>query len=309
MLSFHPPEQAATRKRISRITVWILKLGLTALILWSIFHKMDFQQVLSSFVSQPAWLLLLLLLLSTLRHAGQFLTWGYALQINPNHRVNWREVLNSYMISQPLRFVIPGGFGMTGKVLYITNSSVWSTGLSYVIERAMIIWGIWAAASVAGAFYYTRIQLWARLLIVAAVLFGPVWGYFILGLKEKWHHLRDNYLRYAPRIVGIQFFLALVAHFQYWLLLRPVMAISYGEALMRMSLTQVSMSIPITWVGLGLRESFAIKLLSEIGFQALEAVTATLTLFIIQDVVFALIGAVFFLRAKRIADFHRHGSD
>ncbi len=286
-------------KKLLHILVFILKLGLTGVILWSIFNKMNFQQVMTSIARQPLWLLAVLLLLTVLRHAGQYQTWSCALQINPHYQLNRKEVLTSYIISQPLRFVVPGGFGMTGKVIYITNSSVWASGLSFLIERALIIWGIWAFAALGGAFYFTRMQLWLRLAIVAAVISLPVWGYFILGLKHKWRHLQEHYLKYAPRIIGLQACVALIAGLQYWLLLRQAMPIGFAETLKRMMLTQVSMSIPITWVGLGLRESFAIHFLSDAGFQALDAVTATLTLFIIQDVLAALVGAVVFIRTKK----------
>lgn len=296
-------------KQFLRIAVQILKLALTGFIIWSIFRKMDFGQVLSSLVSLPVWLLLSLLLLSLLRHWGQFLTWGYALQINPLYKVNWKEVFNSYIISQPLRFAIPGGLGMTGKILYITNSSLLATGLSYGIERFLIIWGIWVFAIVSGAFYFTRIQLWARLLVVVVALSVPLLGYFVLGAREKWRHLQEHYRTYAPRIIGVQLLVALTAYLQYWLLLKRVAPIGFGDTLMRMSLTQLSVSIPITWAGLGLRETFAIHFLSEAGFQAIQAVTATLTMFIIQDVLAALMGSIFFLRVKKISGIGKHGRD
>lgn len=294
------------KRKFFQILTNVLKVGLTLFIIWSIFRKMDLGEVLSSLTSQPWWLLAAILLLSVIRHGGQFLVWGYSLRINPLYEPNWKEILTSYMISQPLRFAIPGAIGMMGKILYITNSSLLATGLCYAIERYLVIWSIWCFAAVSGFFYFTQIQLWIRIIAVSAVILGPLWIYLFMGAKHKWKHLQEHYLTYAPAIIGIQIAISLIAYLQYWLLLQRVMPIGYGETVMRMSMTHFSISIPITWAGLGLRESFAIHFLSEAGFKALEAVTATLTLFLIQDVLFALIGVIFFLKAKKIVDLQKH---
>jgi hypothetical protein len=67
-----------------------------------------------------------------------------------------------------------------------------------------------------------------------------------------------------------------------------------------MALTQFSNSIPITVAGLGLRESFAIHFLKTAGITAEQAVSATLSLFFIQDVLPALIGTWFLVRTKKV---------
>jgi len=51
---------------------------------------------------------------------------------------------------------------------------------------------------------------------------------------------------------------------------------------------------------LGLREGFAIHFLAGIGFSAEKAVSASLTLFFIQDVLPALIGIYYLIIGKKL---------
>jgi glycosyltransferase 2 family protein len=67
-----------------------------------------------------------------------------------------------------------------------------------------------------------------------------------------------------------------------------------------MSLTNISNSIPITISGLGLREGFAIHFLKDFGFGAEQAVAATLSVFLMHDVIPALVGAIVLLRARKV---------
>lgn len=287
-------------KKVVKILGYVLKFGITGYILWRIFSKLDLGVVIASIAGQPLWLLLVLLLISVLRHGGHCLNWANALRINPLYKSDWKEIVNSYLIGQPLRFVLPGGFGSAGMVLFISNSSLAATILSYVMERIFLLWGTLVFASISASFLFVNIPLWLRLTAIVIVISAPVWIYLILGANRRWRRLRKNYVKFTPRILIVQLVIVLLFYFQYWLMLQRIMPIKFDETVMRMSLTHVISSIPITVAGLGLRESFAIHFLSDAGFQAIEAVTTTLTIFIIHDIIFALIGSVFLIRAKQL---------
>ncbi len=92
---------------------------------------------------------------------------------------------------------------------------------------------------------------------------------------------------------------SLLTYLQYWLILNSFLPISRWETWLRMALTQFSNTIPITVGGLGLREGFAIHFLKGAGFTAEQAVSATLSLFIIQDILPALLGIYFLARTSR----------
>ncbi len=289
---------ATTRKKIWRILSFALKLLVTALILWGLFRRMDLGQVWQNLINQPPWLILAILGLAVLRHWGQYLAWQYSLQVNPLYTLKRKEVFESYMIGQALRFAVPGSWGILGKVAFVSNSSKGASVISCFLERIYVTWSIFVFASLALLYLPQGIPGWIRWSLFAWLITLPVWLYFLLYLNRRWNHLRPNYIRYAPRLTLLMVATTLLNLFQYWLMLHLTQAVSFWDVVKRMSLSHLSYSIPITVAGLGLKESFAISLLSKIGLQAESIASTTLAIFIINDVVPALIGAGIFLKVR-----------
>ncbi|MDD3143389.1 MAG: lysylphosphatidylglycerol synthase transmembrane domain-containing protein [Candidatus Cloacimonetes bacterium] len=289
---------ATARKKIWRILSFALKLLVTALILWGLFRRMDLGQVWQNLINQPPWLILAILGLAVLRHWGQYLAWQYSLQVNPLYTLKRKEVFESYMIGQALRFAVPGSWGILGKVAFVSNSSKGASVISCFLERIYVTWSIFVFASLALLYLPQGIPGWIRWSLFAWLITLPVWLYFLLYLNRRWNHLRPNYIRYAPRLTLLMVATTLLNLFQYWLMLHLTQAVSFWDVVKRMSLSHLSYSIPITVAGLGLKESFAISLLSKIGLQAESIASTTLAIFIINDVVPALIGAGIFLKVR-----------
>ncbi|HRT60649.1 MAG TPA: lysylphosphatidylglycerol synthase transmembrane domain-containing protein [Candidatus Syntrophosphaera sp.] len=291
---------ATTRKKVWRVLSLALKLLVTALILYGLFRRMDFGKVWQNLLNQPIWLILAILGLAVLRHWWQYLAWQYSLQINPLFVLKRKEVFESYMIGQALRFAVPGSWGIMGKVAYVSNSSKAASMISCMLERIYVTWSIFVFASLALLYLPHGIPAWARWLLFIGLLTLPVWLYFVTYLNQRWARLRAGYIRYAPRLTLLMIGATLINHFQYWLMLNLNQAVPFWDVVKRMSLSHLSYSIPVTVAGLGLKESFAISLLSKIGLQAESIASTILTIFIINDVVPALIGAGIFLRMKGI---------
>lgn len=289
---------ATARKKIWRILSFALKLLVTALILLGLFKEMEFVKVWQNLINQPPWLILAILGLAVLRHWGQYLAWQYSLQVNPLYTLKRKEVFESYMIGQALRFAVPGSWGILGKVAFVSNSSKGASVISCFLERIYVTWSIFVFASLALLYLPQGIPGWIRWSLFAWLITLPVWLYFLLYLNRRWNHLRPNYIRYAPRLTLLMVATTLLNLFQYWLMLHLTQAVSFWDVVKRMSLSHLSYSIPITVAGLGLKESFAISLLSKIGLQAESIASTTLAIFIINDVVPALIGAGIFLKVR-----------
>ncbi len=289
---------AESGKKIWRILSFVLKLLIAALILWGIFRKIDIGLLWHNLISQPLWLVLAIMGLSVLRHWGQYLAWQYSLQVNPLYRVKKIEIFNSYMIGQALRFAVPGSWGIIGKVAFVSNSSKAASLLSYFLERIFVTWTIFTFASLALLYIPQGLPAWMRWSLFSALITLPIWLYFVLYLNRRWNRLRPNYLRYVPQIILVLIAATLLNFLQYWLMLQLTQAVSFWEVFKRMSLSHMSYSIPITVAGLGLKESFAISLLSKIGLQPESIASTTLAIFIINDVVPALVGAWIFLRSR-----------
>ncbi|MDZ4182757.1 MAG: lysylphosphatidylglycerol synthase domain-containing protein, partial [Candidatus Cloacimonadaceae bacterium] len=210
-----------------------------------------------------------------------------------------RDVMISYLIGLALRFLIPGGSASAGKVLFIDNSSHYASLFSFGAERAFMTWVTWTFAFAAGLFYFgSDVLIWILIGFILIAL-APIWAYWLLNLSAKSRRWRESYRQSAPKLATLQLLSAFLMQLQYWLVLQQSGVISFGQSLTRMSLTNFSNSIPITFAGLGLRESFAIHFLADAGFTATQAVAATLTVFVFQDVLPGIVGAVTLLIAKK----------
>ena len=281
------------------ILSFILKLGITILIMWSIFSKLNLNEVMREFVSQPIWVILILLGITVLRHWGQYLTWKWALMINPNYHPAKYEIFNSYMIGQALRFAIPGSFGIIGKIAFIHNDNKINSLYSFILERIFVTWALLFFASMALVFVDIGLPSWLSWILFLIFNTMPFWMYFLLSVDRRLKKLQPGYLKLAPAMVMAQIVITLLNYVQYWLLLEQVQPVSFWEIMNRMSLSHLAYSIPITFAGLGVKEKLAIPLLSDIGYLSENIVSTTLIIFIIHDVAAALIGAVIFLRVKR----------
>lgn len=286
--------------KFSKAVLYFLKLALSAYILWRIAGKIDFGSALQGMLSLPLGLVILLICLSAVRHIAQYHNWLFALSINPAFTKHKREVLQSYLIGLPLRFAVPGGHASIGKIFFISNSSRSASFWSTALERGFMTWGTWTFAALAAVIYYPQIPLWLRVLAVFFCAALPVILYKLLSIKANWRHLQTPYTKQAPRMMGMQISSNLITYLQYWLILSSVLNIGWWQSAIRMALTQFSNSIPITVAGLGLRESFAIHFLKTAGISAEQAVSATLSLFFIQDVLPALVGTWFLIKAKKV---------
>jgi hypothetical protein len=290
--------QAEGKKKLLNILGFVLKVVVTGFILWSIFRKMDMHILWTNLVNKPVWLLAIIMAVSGLRHWGQYLTWKYSLQMNPLYIPKPREIFSSYMIGQALRFIIPGSYGIVGKIAFVSNSSKTASFISYMIERVFVTWALMFFASFALLFTPIGIPQWVSWLLFVIFLAIPFGGYFVLGANRRWQRLQPNYLVYGPRVLVMQIGVTLLNYLQYWLLLHHMVPTSYWETLKRMSLAHISYSIPVTFAGLGLKEYFAKTLFSSIGYPEEVIVSTTLILFFLHDILAALAGAVFLLQAK-----------
>jgi len=300
-----PKEQISIRlqnrlkRPLIKTLLYVLKVLITAYILYIVFKDIDLRELLKSMLRLPLWMFIVLCGGSILRHWAQLRNWRHALSLNPSYKMNDRDVLKSYLIGLPLRFAVPGGPASLGKVFWVDNSSHMASVLAFGIERGFLTWATWSFASGAALFYFTAIPLWLRVIVFTLCLAAPVLGIPILKAWPKGRQALPAYKQLAPRMALLQVGAALIAYSQYWLILNSHIQISWPESLKLMSLTNFSNSIPITLAGLGLRESFAVHFLGGAGFSAAQAISTTLTLFVIQDIIPALIGLVVFLTRNK----------
>lgn len=290
----------AERGPLGKALGYIFKLGLSILILVLIFRRIDLGLASKLILEMPAILLLQIFLLSVLRHFVQLNNWRCSLHLNPLYQYRPKQLLSSYLIALPLRFLLPGGHASFGKIFYIRNSSRLASLVSTTSERLFMTWATWTFAAIAVLWHYPQLSLGLRLLLVLFSAFMPLYAALLMRIVPKWRGYHHLYTVQAPKMMLLQVANTLIMYLQYYLILNQIGAINLVNTWLGMGLTNVSNSIPITISGLGLREGFAIHFLKDFSFSAEQAVAATLSLFIFHDVIPALVGAVVLIKAKRV---------
>lgn len=273
-----------------KLVSYILKLLLTAVILYFVFRGLELRRVLENMMKLSVGVILLLILGSVLRHLIQLTAWRLSLRINPEYVPDFRSELHSYLVGLPLAFIFPGGFAAMGRIFWVKNSSHTASALSFMVERAYLTWATVTFAATAALLYFPGISpLWSLPLYLMLITL-PLWSKYLFHFWKQGAPFRARYAKSAPCLALLQIVAALIALTQYWLILNSIQNISWLDNFKLMSLTTFSNTLPLTIGGLGLRESFAIHFLKNAGFVASEAISATFSLFLIQDVTPALIG-------------------
>lgn len=279
--------------------MYALKISITLLILYLIIRRIDIAAVWSQILSLPIQLAGLIFVLSILRHTIQYANWNCALRLNGGYRFVQKEVLASYLVALPLRFVIPGGHAAMGKIFFLKNSSLMASLISTTAERLVMTWATWSFAAMAAFFFYPEVPLYLRILAVGLAAFSPLMVALSMRLNSKTRVHLPAFTIQAPRMMSLQVASTLITYLQYFLILNHLGQICFADTWLYMGLTNFSNSIPITIAGLGLREGFAIHFLEFAGFNPEQAVAATLSLFFFQDVLPAVPGLFVLGRGRR----------
>ena len=283
----------------SKTIIIILKVIITALILYFIFKKIQFQQLIHDFVSIKVWIILLIIFTTIIKLLIQAYNWGKYLKLNSDYTPKKYEVLKSYFIGLALRFLGPGGIGVIGKIYFVNNKKK-ATLASIGVERVFLTWKNLFFAAFAAIFFFTAINMVIKLTVLVAVIFLPFIIYFFsfFTKNENIQLYLFNYLKRTPGIMLAQIIFVLITFYQYFILLRNFVDISFFKIMISVPLIHISHIIPLSFNGFGLRETFAIEVFSKYGIGAELAVTATFLIFFFNSVIPALIGVYYIFRIR-----------
>jgi glycosyltransferase 2 family protein len=280
--------------------LYLIKIVVTIVILWLIFRKIDFGEVWVTALQIDFYLYILLILITIAKLFTQYKNWEKCLKINVGYIPAKGEIVKSHFIGLALRFLVPGGHASFGKVFFVNHSKK-ATAFSIGIERFMLTWSALLFGSWAGFVYYRNYHITLRLLVVLAVFMLPMLIYLASRFlnKKEWKEYFARYIKIVPFITIVQAFHVLLTVLQYYLIVRFFADVNFTDILVGVPLILLANIIPITYAGLGLRETFSIHILSFFSVPAEIAVTASLLIFLLNSVIPAFIGAFFILAAKQ----------
>jgi hypothetical protein len=286
-------------KLITKRITFFLKLGLSVLILWLIFRNIEFSEVIHDISLYSAKTIIPVLVLAFLKHLTQYYNWKKFLQINPEYKIVESNVIKSYLIGLALRYVMPGGWATFGKVYYVENNSKKNTAISVALEKVFGTWTIWFFAGWASLFYFEEYPLILRLTIACLFTAFPFALYLAVSRIKNLMPYKDSYKKNAVKVVVSQLIYESSTFLQYWLFINTFVGISLFRTAYCTALILFSNTIPITFSGIGLREFFAINVLSKYGISSEIAVTSAFSILLFNDILPAILGVYYIIRAKQ----------
>ena len=276
----------------SKRVLFILKIAVTVTILWIIFSRINLVEVWKTATQINPTLFLMLIAISGLKIVTQSKNWEKCLKLSGSYKPEKGEILKSHFIGLALRFIIPGGHATFGKVFYV-NQSKKATAFSVGVERVLQTWSALLFGSWAAVFYYKDSSPLLRLSIAGIVTITPLLVFFASRLlkKDRWKEYFTRFSNIIPYITSSQAIFVFLTVCQYYLLVEFFSDISFATVLMGVPLILLANLIPITYAGLGLRETFSIHIFRSYGVPVEVAVTASLIVYFLNAVLPALIGS------------------
>ena len=168
------------KKRI----IFILKLLLSLIIFYLILRDINIHLLVENFNKLSIGVILLLIVATIVKKILQMWNWQRFLIIDPEYKPTRQRVISTFFIGEALRFLLPGGYGIVGKIYFIDNSKR-NSFLSIGLEKFFQIWTSLALACIAGFFYFENIALWIRISLNIVVLLLP---FFLVLIRHFVKH-------------------------------------------------------------------------------------------------------------------------
>lgn len=279
---------------------YIIKILLSLIILYFIFRKLDVSDLIENFRHISVTTIIIVFIVTIARIYLEYRIWGYYLRINPDYITNKNEIFRSLLIGYSLRFLLPGGYAEVGKMYFIDNEKKHSF-MSIGIEKFFQGWKTILFASFAAIFYFRQKFIIPTIIIFVFILLIPFILYFVKYFDRKKSLISyfEEYKKIIPKIFVIQILLMFTTILQYFLIINNFFRFHIFSAIISIPLIMFFSLIPITFAGLGLRETFAIEVLAKYDISSEVSVTTALTIFIINLLIPALVGVYFLLKYKK----------
>lgn len=287
------------KKILKNRFIYLIKIILAIAILIFIFKKIDYQTVLDNFSKIKLSTIIMLFFIAFLKIFIQIINWGKYLKINPDYNPQNKEIVSSFFIGEALRYLIPGGYGTLGKMYFVNNQKK-DSFISIGVEKFLMVWITLSFASFASIFYFEDINLVLKIIVTSIVWFSPFLISLISTIPKfhKIHKYSIEYNKYIPAILGRQIIYMILTILQYYVIMTNLISVRFINVFIAVPLILSANILPITYAGLGLRETFAIKVLHKYGIRASISVTCSLIIFAVNNIFPALIGVYFILARK-----------
>ncbi len=276
---------------------WGLQIFSSIIILYFILKKIHLQEIVGNLEKIPISLIIYLFFWMLIKSGFQLLNWYHFLKLNKKYRTNKSEIIKTFFIGNALKFALPGGYATFGKAFFLNNSKK-DSFLSVAFEKFILTWVNLLSFLIGLYYYFDEFSRIYGLIILVIFFIFPFLIPFLKRFYSKDNHVAyfEQYKSKISTTIFLQIVQKLITIYQYYLLLNFFGKITFIKNMMASFIVLGSNLIPITISGLGLRESFAMNIYPKYGISAETAVSVSLIIFFINNVIVALPGLYFIIK-------------
>ena len=282
--------------RRNKILGLVLKIGFSFVILYFLFSSIDITH-LTEYLSNAGMKIVLLVFVSGIGLLFmEYLRFYISLKPvidNTQKTPLWRVFFSGYA----LRFVIPGGHGELGKMVFVSGRYSHRL-LAYLLDKGSLAIVVLAGGLMGIWRLYPGLRIYYFGILVILPLFYITARYF---LRKKKISLSDiggyPFRRVLFTNIPLSIAHVLIMSFQYWLVLKAEQ-IPFIAIFTTVNIVLFAIMIPVSFAGLGVREWTTLQLLRHHAISKESAILAPLLVFLCNVFVPALIGVGFILVFK-----------
>ncbi len=270
------------------------KILISFIILFVIFQKINYRGFIETVKNIPIQIIVSVFIVSLIKHLTQIKNWDMILRLDSDYKLPFKETVKNHFIGAALRLTVPGGHGIYARVFFLDHKKKSALG-STVLEKFFQIWICLFSGVSAGLFAFKNIHLALRISFAVIVGLLP-FALLLLSKIKKFSRYKSYSERYSekfPFIILNQFIFLSLTVCQYFLLLNSMKSINFLVVASKIPLILMAATVPVSFSGLGIRESVGIKLFATEGFKPELFVASAGIVFLFSTVIPAVTGVLF----------------
>jgi len=304
---------SSAANKLKQSLLFSIKIIISGVLLYLISLEIDWNQLTVSFKQADLLNFSLGVLFGVLFNTIKFLKWKTLIN---NGGCSWSywDSAKSYMVGNALGIVTPMRAGDLGRAFYFPSSDrAQIIGLT-VIDRIMDLAAV-LVLCIGGSFLLINKVFGLLILgigvIILVLLFSPP---FFSKIFAKFETDRTIFHKLIGMIsilkdlrisaITISLFLSFLAFiliiFQFYYIVSSFESSSFLAVYLATPLITLSSLVPVTFLGLGVREGISVYLFSMLGITAATGFSTAFLGFIINNISISLLGVFFLLRLKII---------
>ena len=290
---------------------FIIKGLVSGILLFFICLKIDWNQFVTSFLKGNYLCIVFAMMIGVLFNIVKFTKWYFLINLEKKGYSFW-DSAKSYMLGNCLGIVTPMRAGDLSRALYFPPGARTEIMSLTVIDRLMELAVVFLLA-ITGSFILINkafgLLMMLMALIIFFVLLKPSFSILFLQklpvgrfISNKLKIILDLYDSLDHKTLAgclvLSFFAFILVIFEFYVLVIAFEDISMTAIFLIAPLITISNIIPISIMGLGVREGLSIILLANYGVSEATGLSAAFLLFLINNISISLIGIIFLSRVK-----------